>query len=135
VTGSSFSPRNVARIAVDPSDPRTLYAVFGGFNVQTPDTPGHVLMSRDGGGSWDDISENLPDAPLSSVVVDRRDKYAGVYVGGGLGVWVLQKGSQEWLPYGTGMPFALVTSLKLNPATGVMAAATYGRSAWVLDMP
>jgi hypothetical protein len=56
-------------------------------------------------------------------------------VGGALGVWVLQEGSDNWLPYGTGMPFALVSSLQLNPDTGVMAAATYGRSVWVMDMP
>ena len=135
VSGSNFPPRNLNRIAVDPNDPQTLYAAFGGFNVQTPDTPGHVFTSHDGGGSWDDITYNLPDAPLSSVVVDARDQYAGVYVGGALGVWVLQNGSQEWLPYGNGMPFTLVTSLKLNPTTGVMAAATYGHSVWVLDMP
>ena len=66
---------------------------------------GHVFASHDGGGSWDDITFNLPDAPLSSVVVDARDQYAGVYVGGALGVWVLQKDSQQWLPYGNGMPF------------------------------
>jgi photosystem II stability/assembly factor-like uncharacterized protein len=135
VSGSNFPPRNLNRLAVDPSDPKVIYAAFGGFNVQTPDTPGHVFASQDGGGSWTDITYNLPDAPLSSVVVDTRDKYAGVYVGGALGVWVLQKDSQQWLPYGNGMPFTLVTSLKLNPTTVVMAAATYGHSAWVIDMP
>jgi hypothetical protein len=135
VTGSNFPPRNLNRLAVDPNDPKTVYAVFGGFNVQTPDTPGHVFVYHDGGGSWTDMTMNLPDAPLSSVVVDVRDKYAGVYVGGALGVWVLQNGSNQWLPYGTGMPFTLVSSLKLNPTTGVMAAATYGHSVWVLDMP
>jgi photosystem II stability/assembly factor-like uncharacterized protein len=135
ITGGNLPPRNINRIAVDPGDPQTVYAAFGGFNVQTTDKPGHVFASHDGGATWDDISYNLPDAPLSSVVVDTRDKYAGVYVGGALGVWVLQKDSQQWVPYGTGMPFTLVTSLKLNPTTGVMAAATYGHSVWVLDMP
>ena len=135
ISGSNFPPRNLNRLAVDPNDPKTVYAAFGGFNVESPDKPGHIFASHDGGGTWDDISYNLPDAPLSSVVVDGRDKYAGVYVGGALGVWVLQKGSQNWLPYGTGMPFSLVTSLKLNPTTGVMAAATFGQSVWVLDMP
>ena len=135
ITGSNFPPRNLNRLAVDPKDPKTVYAVFGGFNVETPDTPGHVFVTHDGGGSWTDMSLDLPDAPLSSVVVDGRAKYAGVYIGGTLGVWVLQAGSNNWLPYGTGMPFSLVSSLKLNPATGVMAAATFGRSVWVIDMP
>ncbi len=135
ITGSNLPPRNVNRIAVDPGNAQLVYAAVGGFNVQTPDKPGHVFASQDGGATWNDITYNLPDAPLSSVVVDTRDKYAGVYVGGALGVWVLQNGTQQWLPYGNGMPFTLVTSLKLNPTTGVMAAATYGHSVWVLDMP
>jgi hypothetical protein len=135
ITGSNFPPRNLNRLAVDPNDPNTVVAVFGGFNVQTPDAPGHVFVSRDGGGSWEDITFALPDAPLSSVVIDVREQYAGVYVGGALGVWVLQQGSNDWLPYGTGMPYALVSSLKLNPNTGVMAAGTYGRSVWIMDMP
>ena len=85
--------------------------------------------------SWEDISGNLPDAPLTSIVVDNRPAYAGGYVGGSLGVWVLQAGSDEWLPFGTGMPFAIVTDLELNRDTGVMVAATWGRSTWLMDMP
>jgi hypothetical protein len=135
ITDSSFPPRNLAAIAVDPEDPDRVYAVFGGFNVQTPDTPGHVFMSTDGGGTWDDISFDLPDSPLATGVVDVRPDYAGLYVGGALGVWVLQADSQNWLPYGNGMPLAIVTGLELNPETGVMAASTYGRSVWVIDMP
>lgn len=135
ITGDSFPPRNITRIVVHPQDSETAYLVFSGFNVQTPNAPGHVFMTTDGGATWNDVSYDLPDAPLTSVVVDIRDGYAGLYVGGALGVWVLQEGSREWLPYGTGMPFALVSSLQLNPNTGVMAAGTYGRSVWVMDMP
>ncbi|HLE30145.1 MAG TPA: hypothetical protein VI793_18620 [Anaerolineales bacterium] len=135
VTGASFPLRNVTHIAVDPDDPQTAYAAFGGFDVQTPDAPGHVFVTSDGGANWDDITLNLPDAPLSSAVVDVRPDYAGVYVGGALGVWVLQEGADEWLPFGTGMPFTIVSDLELNPETGILAAATYGRSVWVMEMP
>jgi photosystem II stability/assembly factor-like uncharacterized protein len=135
VTASNFPPRNVTNLAVDPADSQTAYAVFGGFELQTPDAKGHVFRTTDGGRSWDDITLNLPDAPLSSVVVDGRSKYAGVYVGGALGVWTLQAGADQWLPYGTGMPFAIVSDLELNPDTGILAAATYGRSVWVMEMP
>jgi hypothetical protein len=135
ITDSSFPPRNLASITVDPADPDRVYAVFGGFNVQTPDSPGHVFMSTDGGGSWEDITLNLPDAPLATSVADVRSDYAGLYVGGVLGVWVLPDGTDEWRPYGNGMPFSIVTGLELNPTTGVMAASTYGRSVWVMDMP
>ena len=68
-------------------------------------------------------------------MLDARPAYAGVYVGGALGVWALKTGSQEWRPFGTGMPYALVTDLALNPRTGLLAAATFGRSVWVMPMP
>jgi photosystem II stability/assembly factor-like uncharacterized protein len=135
VTGGDFPQRGVTRIALDPADASVAYAVFGGFAAQTPDAPGHVFRTTDGGESWEDITFNLPDAPLAAAVVDVRPDYAGVYVGGALGVWVLEDGADEWLPYGTGMPFALVSDLELNPETGIMAAATYGRSVWVIEMP
>ena len=135
ITDGSFPQREVKRVAVDPADADTAYAVFGGFDVQTPDTPGHVFRTTDGGGSWEDISANLPDAPLTSVVVDSRPGHAGVYVGGSLGVWVLEDGVDEWAPFGTGMPFTIVTDLVLNPDTGVIAAGTWGRSVWIMDVP
>jgi len=135
VTGGDMPPRNVTRIVIHPEDPGTAFAVFGGFDLQTPDSPGHVFVTTDGGASWDDVSINLPDAPLSAAVVDVRPPYAGLYVGGALGVWVLQDGADGWLPYGSDMPFALVSELELNPETGLMAAATYGRGVWVMEMP
>ncbi|MCL5995912.1 MAG: hypothetical protein M1546_07635, partial [Chloroflexi bacterium] len=138
VTSSKFPqspPRMVNRIAVDPNDATIAYAIFGGFNRVTPEKPGHVFRTTDAGQTWEDISYNLPDAPLGAAVVDVRPQYNGVYVGGSLGVWVLQKGSKQWLPYGTGMPYSLITDIELNTQTGIMAVATYGRSIWVIDMP
>lgn len=135
ITGADFPTRNVTRIAVDPNDSNIAYATFSGFGRETPDRPGLVFRTTDGGQSWEDLTLNLPDAPLHAVVVDVRPDYAGVYVGGALGVWVLQEGSDEWHPYGTAMPYSIVSDLELNPNTGIMAAATYGRSVWIIEMP
>jgi photosystem II stability/assembly factor-like uncharacterized protein len=130
----------VNRIAIDPDNPLVAVAVFGGFNTQTPYAKGHVFRTTDGGKTWQDISYNLPDAPIGAVVIDARPKYAGIYVGGALGMWVLTgdpagNGAKRWLPYGTGMPYSLVSDIQLNPKTGIMAVATYGRSIWVMEMP
>ena len=133
-------PRIVNRIAVDPSNPQVAVAVFGGFNTQSPYVKGHVFRTTDGGKTWQDISLNLPDAPIGAVLIDARDKYAGIYIGGSLGVWVLSgdpaaPSARQWLPYGTGMPYSLISDMQLNTRTGIMAVATYGRSIWVMRMP
>jgi photosystem II stability/assembly factor-like uncharacterized protein len=133
VTGH-FPPRTVNRIAVDPRDPDTAVAVFGGFD-RTTMIKGQIFRTTDGGASWREISYNLPDAPLTAVVIDGRPKSAGVYAGGATGVWVLPDGASEWRPFGTGMPNALISDLELNPDTGILAAATFGRSVWVLRLP
>jgi len=132
--------RQVNHIVVDPTNPQVAVAVFGGFDAQTPYAKGHVFRTIDGGKNWQDISHNLPDAPIGAIVIDARTKYAGIYIGGSLGVWVLSgdpaaDASKLWAPYGTGMPYTLVSDLQLNTKTGIMAAATYGRSIWTMEMP
>jgi len=139
-TAKVLPPRIINHIVVDPSDPNVAVAVVGGFNTQTPYAKGHVFRTVDGGKTWKDISYNLPDAPIGAAVIDVRDKYAGIYIGGSLGVWVLSgnpgdDGAQQWLPYGAGMPYALISDIQLNTQTGIMAVATYGRSIWKMEMP
>ncbi len=132
--------RQVNRIVVDPSDPQVAVAVFGGFDAQTPYAKGHVFRTTDGGKTWQNISKNLPDAPIGAIAIDARAKYAGIYIGGSLGVWVLagnpaQDSDAQWAPYGTNMPYTLVSDIELNTKTGIMAVATYGRSVWTMEMP
>ena len=62
--------RPVSQIAVDRSNYRIAYASFDGFNDATKDHPGHVFRTRDGGKKWTDISGNLPDSPVNSIILD-----------------------------------------------------------------
>ena len=57
---------------------------FNGFNAATPGQPGHVFRTLDGGKKWTDISGNLPDAPVNSLILDPaypNTLYAGTDVG------------------------------------------------------
>jgi hypothetical protein len=58
---------DVSSLYVDPHDAtgKTVYATIQGFGVP------HLYMSTDGGADWNNISKNLPDLPLNSVLVDR----------------------------------------------------------------
>ncbi len=67
---SPLPARPVTNFAVDRSDYRLAYVSYGGFNGGTPAQPGHVFKTTDGGQTWTNISGDLPDAPVNSVLLD-----------------------------------------------------------------
>ncbi|MEG9431300.1 choice-of-anchor D domain-containing protein [Terriglobus sp. ADX1] len=139
---------DVSSIAVDPGDPTgmTVYATIQGFGYP------HVYRSTNGGGTWLNISANLPNAPANAVVVDPNNPVV-VYVAMDTGVYVAQdvttcvaavSGTTGacWSVYGTSLPNAPVTSLFVSPGisvpgssiAGVLRAGTYGRGIWQIPL-
>ena len=80
VTGDNvvLPNRPILGIALDPSvSSRNLpvgYAAVGGFNANTPTTPGHLFQVTCGDTcatfTWADKTGNLPDIPVDSVIVN-----------------------------------------------------------------
>src|SRR5262249_5679850 len=70
VTKAPLPARWITSIAVDPSNPDTVYASFSGFSSATPGTPGHIFKSADAGGTWTqvDLALGALDAPVDSLV-------------------------------------------------------------------
>lgn len=124
--------RPVAAIAVDRSDYRTAYLAYNGFDAATPRTPGHVFKTTDGGRSFDDITGNLPDTPVNSLIIDPSFAHT-LYAATDVGAFVTYDGGRHWGPMGTGMPNISVWQIDLDPAHGTMAAGTHGRGAFTLQ--
>ena len=114
-------------IAVHPTDPNTVFVTFSGFSGAAPSR--HVWKSTDGGATWADISGNLPDIPTNSIVLDPNAPTTEIFVGTDLGVYRSHDGA-TWSAFDTGLPNVPVVDLKYNAGTGVLAAATHGRSVW-----
>jgi uncharacterized repeat protein (TIGR01451 family) len=123
--------RPVNQIAVDRSNWRVAYAAYGGFGPATPGNSGHVFATSDGGAHWTDITSNLPDAPVNSVVLDPGNAKT-LYVGTDAGPFVSTNGGQKWFALGSGMPKVSVWQLDLDTAHAVLAAGTHGRGAYTL---
>jgi uncharacterized repeat protein (TIGR01451 family) len=123
--------RPVDQIAVDRSNWRVAYAAYGGFGPATPGNTGHVFATSDGGAHWSDISGNLPDTPVNSVVLDPSDANT-LYVGTDVGAFVTTNRGQKWFALGSGMPKVAVWQLDLDSSHAVLAAGTHGRGAYTL---
>ena len=134
VTRDPLPNRFVTDIGLDPRDQRRAVLVYSGFNTGTPPTPGHVFLTNDRGASWMNISGNLPDIPVTSVVVDPvlTDAY---YVGTDLGAFQTLDGGATWVRLSNGMPQVAVFMLRYHAATRSLIAATHGRGAFRLTLP
>jgi uncharacterized repeat protein (TIGR01451 family) len=134
VTGN-LPGRPVSSIAVDRSNYRIAYVAFDGFNAGTVGQPGHVFKTTNGGKKWTNISGNLPDAPVNSIVLDPSYPDT-LYVATDVGNFVTYNGGSTWSQLGTGLPSVSVWQLSLDPSQPgerTLAAGTYGRSAWEIN--
>jgi len=133
VTKAPLPNRYVSDVAIVQGTVQTLYVTFSGFEINTPGMPGHVFKSTDGGASWTNISSELPDLPVHTIVLD-RDAPGTIYIGTDLGVYKSSNDGASWVPFNAGLPMVAVFELALNPNTEVLAAATHGRSIWMMSL-
>jgi len=126
--------RSVTAIAVSPTNAQTAYSTFSGYSGFNSDTLGHVFETFNGGTTWTDISSNLPNVPVNDIVVD-PDFSNTLYAATDIGVFSTTNGGTSWAPLGTGLPTVVIMSLKLHRATRILRAASYGRSAWDIQLP
>ena len=116
-------------VAVNPTNPQIVYIGVQGFNS------GHVFLSTNQGASWTDITGNLPDAPVNSILIDPQDPNF-IYVASDTGVFVATDGgaagaNEIWQQLGSGLPDTAILQIIFS-AVGpkMVVAATHGRGAW-----
>ena len=126
---SRLPRRPVTQIAVDPSNYRIAYIAYAGFDAATPSRTGHIFKTTNGGNSWEDISQDLPDSPVNSIVLDPAYTNT-LYVGTDVGPFVSYNTGEDWRSLGTGFPVVTIWQLDLDPSHRLMAAGTHGRGAF-----
>lgn len=125
-------------IEVDRGDPATVYAAFWcGYGTQRRGRVyqlRRVLVSPPAMTDQDITSDLRRDVCVKTLAVDRMHPDT-VYVGTQKGVYRGRStdggATWAWTPYSNGLPKAVqVRDLEVHPTTGVMRAATWGRSAY-----
>ncbi|RMG60785.1 MAG: T9SS C-terminal target domain-containing protein, partial [Calditrichaeota bacterium] len=125
--------RWVTRVAVDPTADSVAYVTFSGLKWRDPQP--HIFRTTDYGQNWQDISANLPDAPINAIVIDPLNTEV-IYVGTDVGPFVSTDAGGSWQALGVGMPAVSVYDLKIHPTQHFLVAGTHGRSMYVLnDLP
>ncbi|MBN1541708.1 hypothetical protein JW992_06145 [candidate division KSB1 bacterium] len=122
--------RWVTEIATHPQDPAIVVVSFSGLKWKDPQP--HLFLTRDAGLSWQDISADLPDAPVNSVLIDPLAPQR-IYAATDVGVFVSPDFGGSWAPLDAAMPVVVCYDLKFHPVTAELFVGTHGRSMYKID--
>lgn len=123
--------RWVTRVAVDPTNANIAYVTFSGLKWNSPQP--HVFRTPDMGQTWQDISANLPDAPVNTIVVDPKFPNF-LYVGSDIGAFYSSNAGQSWALLGEGLPLVSVYDFAFHAPRRLLVAGTHGRSMYTLEL-
>ncbi len=128
---ASLPYRWVTRVAFDPTNDNIAYVTYNGLKWKDPQP--HVFRTIDRGQTWQDISSNLPDAPVNAFDIDPLRPNV-LFVGSDVGAYVSFNSGGLWQFLGTGLPMVSVYDFKVHPTANYLVAGTHGRSMYKIDL-
>lgn len=127
-TDSDLPDAYVSRIEVDQGDPKTAYVTYSGF--RGGDNAAYVLKTKDGGENWDNITGNLPKAPVNDINIV-GDK---LVVAADFGVFASRDQGKDWFRVGSGLPQVPIYELRTHMPSRTVFIATFGRGVYKLGV-
>lgn len=89
-----------------------------------------VMRSRDGGATWQDLSDGLPNT-LVYGIVEAPDGSGRMYAASENGAWELDPSNNQWTSIlGGEGPITTYWSVETVPSSNAIRFGTYGRGAW-----
>ena len=147
--GNAVLPnRPIMGIALDPSSPAVGtpigYAAVGGFNANSPTTPGHVFRvvctmtsTPCDGFTWTDQTGNLPDIPVDSIIVNPN--FPGqVFAGPDFGLYYtddITANPPVWNRFTNGLPNVMIWDMSVDRGSTTLALWTRSRGAYAWPLP
>lgn len=128
---STLPYRWITRVAFDPVNDNIAYVTFNGLKWKDPQP--HVFRTTNRGQTWQDISSNLPDAPVNAFDIDPNRPNV-LFVGSDVGAYVSFNTGASWQYLGTGLPMVSVYDFKIHPTANYLVAGTHGRSMYKIDL-
>jgi hypothetical protein len=128
VSAFGFTVGSSTKIIAHPSDPLTAFATFSSYS-----SVAKVARTTDGGGSWQNLSGDLPNMPVNGIAINPQSTNDW-YIATDLGVWHSDNGGVNWTPFESGLPNVVVDDVEIQNAKQKLVAGTHGRGAWEIDL-
>jgi hypothetical protein len=145
ITGANavLPNRPVLDVAFDPTTTTApiAYAAVGGFNANTPTTPGHVfrvVCTTDCASfTWTNKTGNLPDIPVDSIIANPNFPQQ-VFAGTDWGLYFtndITAASPNWARFQNGLPHSMVWDMQIDRGNTTLSVWTRSRGAYVWPLP
>lgn len=142
--GNAVLPnRPVLDVAMDPTTTTAPigYASIGGFNANTPTTPGHVfrvVCTTDCATfTWSDKTGNLPDIPVDSIIANPKFPQQ-VFAGTDWGLYYtndITAPTPAWYRFENGLPHVMIWDMQIDRGNTTLSVWTRSRGAYVWPLP
>ena len=116
--------RSVSGIAAAHDNPDHIIVTKSGYTATDK-----VYESTDGGSTFTNISNGLPNVPVNCVVIENNSIH-GTYIGTDIGVFYKDDNNPAWSSFNYNLPNVIVTELEINYINNKLRSATYGRGVW-----
>lgn len=142
--GNTVLPnRPILDVVFDPTTTTAplAYAAVGGFNANTPSTPGHVFQvvctTNCASFTWSDKTGNLPDIPVDSIIANPKIPQQ-VFAGTDWGLYFtndITAAVPTWSRFENGLTHAMIWDMQYDRGFTTLSVWTRGRGAYVWPLP
>jgi hypothetical protein len=140
--GNTVLPnRPILDVTVHPTIPTTGFAAVGGFDQNTPATPGHVFQvactANCASFVWTNKSGNLPNIPVDSIIGNPLFPQQ-VFAGTDWGLYYTDDITQNpptWFRFQAGLPNTMIWDMAIDRGNTALALFTRSRGAYAWVLP
>ncbi len=119
----------ITDVILNPQNPAEMWVTFGKYLNGRK-----VFYSPDTGNTWINISSNLPNYPVHSIVYQEYSD-GRLFVATDAGVFTKDNSSSTWDCYNENLPPTFCVDLDINNCAGVLTVSTQGRGIYKSPVP
>ncbi|WP_397447350.1 T9SS type A sorting domain-containing protein [Polaribacter sp. R77954] len=120
---------NIESIDFITANSNYIYVTSKGYNDGNK-----IFASRDGGATFRNITNNLPDVIINKVLFQQANALPIMFFATNVGVYFTKSEGATWHKLGNGLPNVDVKDIEINYTAQKLVAATFGRGLWSIDI-
>lgn len=124
--------RSVGDVLIHPENPQRMWVSLYGYD--DGESREKVYYSEDGGNSWVNVSEGLPNINTYCLAYIPQSS-SGILLGTDRGVYFRNDKTEDWLQLEGDMPELMVRDMDIQIDQQKVYIATYGNGVWTLQIP